>query len=103
MTVRIPVEYDQAFDQLTQEQQLKVMEQLEDEASDSQWYSFANVQRQFISVAPFICQIKELTIFGFFTSEVGATQVLRHNPMPMRFDGDYPLAKGDSTWSETSL
>ena len=103
MATRIPEEYGQPFDQLPEKQQLAIMEQLEDDASDSEWYSFANVQRQFISDAPFICQIKELTIFGFFTSEVGSTQVLRHNPMPMRFDGDYPLSADDSTWSEPGL
>jgi gluconate 2-dehydrogenase gamma chain len=71
---------------------------LEDAASDSPWYTFANVQREFISDAPFICQIKELTIWGFFTSEVGGKQVLRYNPMPMYFDGDIPLGTEESSW-----
>ncbi len=88
-----------AFDQLEPEQQLALLEQLEAEASDSSWYEFANVQRDFISDAPFICQLKELTIWGFFTSEVGATQVLRYEAMPMRFDGDIPLAPDDSGWA----
>ena len=75
------------------------MEALEDAASDSPWYAYANVQRDFISDAPFICQIKELTIWGFFTSEVGGTQVLRYEAMPMRFDGDIPLGADESSWS----
>lgn len=95
---RIPAELGASFDELTSNQQLAVMEQLEEVASDSPWYEFANVQREFISDAPFICQIKELTIWGFFTSEVGGTQVLRYEPMPMRFDGDYPLSPEDSSW-----
>lgn len=103
LQTRIPAEFGKPFDELPPGEQLAVMEQLEDNASDSEWYGFANVQRQFIPDAPFICQVKELTIYGFFTSEVGATQVLRHNPMPMRFDGDYPLGPDDSTWAESGL
>lgn len=103
MQTRIPAEYGKAFDELPQEQQLEIMEALEDAASDSSWYEFANVQRDFISDAPFICQVKELTIWGFFTSELGGSQVLRHNPMPMRFDGHYPLGPDDSSWTGGAL
>lgn len=95
---RIPVEYGASFDQLDSAQQLEVMEALEDEASDSSWYDFANVQRDFISDAPFICQVKELSIWGFFTSEIGGTQVLRYSAMPMYFDGDVPLSPDASSW-----
>tara|TARA_B110000503_G_scaffold32105_2_gene52168 strand:+ start:64379 stop:64996 length:618 start_codon:yes stop_codon:yes gene_type:complete len=96
---RIPQEYGVSFEQLSAAQQLEIMETLEDDASDSQWYEFANVFREFISDAPFICQLKELTIWGFFTSQEGASQVLRYDPMPMYFDGDAPLASDESSWS----
>jgi glucoside 3-dehydrogenase (cytochrome c) hitch-hiker subunit len=96
---RIPQEYGASFDQLSAAQQLEILEALEDEASDSQWYDFGNTLREFISDAPFICQIKELTIWGFFTSEEGGSQVLRYDPMPMYFNGDIPLGKNDSSWS----
>lgn len=96
---RIPQIYGKPFDQLSDDKQLEVMEILEDAAGDSPWYEFANVQRQFISDAPFICQVKELTIWGFFTSEMGSKQVLRHNPMPMNFDGHLPLDPDESSWA----
>jgi hypothetical protein len=96
---RIPMEYGSAFDQLDSAQQLEIMEALEDAASDSPWYEFGNVMREFISDAPFICQFKELTVWGFFTSEKGGSQVLRYDPMPMFFNGDIPLASDDSSWS----
>lgn len=102
METRIPAEYGSAFDQLDSAQQLEIMEALEDAASDSPWYEFGNVMREFISDAPFICQFKELTIWGFFTSEKGGSQVLRYNPMPMYFNGDIPLASDESSWT-TSL
>ena len=62
-----------------------------------------NTRRDFISDAPFICQLKELTVWGFFTSEVGAKQVLRYNPMPMKFDGHFPRSPGDTTWAPNVL
>jgi gluconate 2-dehydrogenase gamma chain len=96
---RIPVEYGKPFNQLSAQEQLHIMEVLEDAASDSPWYDFGNVQREYISDAPFICQLKELTIWGFFTSQEGGSQVLRYDPMPMYFDGDIPLAPGDSSWT----
>lgn len=95
---RISLEYSAPFDQLSAQQQLDIMEALEEAAGDSQWYDFGNVQRDFISDAAFICQLKELTIWGFFTSEVGGKQVLRYNPMPMQFDGNIPLSPDDSSW-----
>jgi gluconate 2-dehydrogenase gamma chain len=96
---RIPLESGKPFKQLSSEEQLRIMETLEDAASDSPWYEFGNVQREYISDAPFICQVKELTIWGFFTSEEGGSQVLRYDPMPMYFDGNIPLAPEDSSWS----
>ena len=43
--------------------------------------------------------IKELTLLGFFTSEVGATQALRYVAVPGRYDGDVPYKKGDKAWA----
>lgn len=96
---RIPTEYGKPFDQLDATQQLAIMEALEDAASDSPWFEFGNTMREFISDAPFICQLKELTVWGFFTSEEGGSQVLRYDPMPMFFNGDIPLASDDSSWT----
>ena len=99
MELRIPAEYGKPFAQLTAKEQLNILEDLEGAASDSTWYELGNVQRDFVEDAPFICQMKELTIWGFFTSEEGGSQVLRYDPMPMYFDGDIPLAPDDSTWA----
>lgn len=48
---------------------------------------------------PFFTKLKELTVVGFFTSEIGSKQVLEYNPMPMRYDGDYDLAQSGREWS----
>lgn len=43
--------------------------------------------------------IKELTLLGFFTSEIGATQALRYLPIPGRYFGNVPYKKGDRAWA----
>jgi hypothetical protein len=43
--------------------------------------------------------MKELTMVGYFTSEVGATQALRYVALPGRYDGCMPYKKGDRAWS----
>ncbi len=45
--------------------------------------------------------MKELTLLGFFTSEVGATQALRYLPVPGKYDGNVPYKKGDRAWATT--
>ncbi len=43
--------------------------------------------------------MKELTMLGYFTSEVGATKALRYLPVPGKYDGNYPYKKGDKAWA----
>jgi hypothetical protein len=45
--------------------------------------------------------MKELTLLGFFSSEVGATQALRYLPVPGKYDGNVPYKKGDRAWATT--
>jgi len=47
----------------------------------------------------YFTMIKQLTLFGFFTSEVGGTKVLRHAPIPGRFDGNLAYKVGDRGWA----
>ncbi|MEY4904398.1 MAG: hypothetical protein RLZZ292_2213 [Bacteroidota bacterium] len=47
----------------------------------------------------FFPRIKSLTVTGFFTSEIGATKVLRYEPVPGRYDGSAPYKKGDKAWA----
>lgn len=49
----------------------------------------------------YFTMLKQLTVFGFFTSEIGGTQVLRHAPIPGRYDGELPYKKGDRAWATT--
>ncbi|HEU4472133.1 MAG TPA: gluconate 2-dehydrogenase subunit 3 family protein [Flavisolibacter sp.] len=47
----------------------------------------------------YFSMMKQLTLLGYFTSEVGAKQALRHNPVPGRFEGCIPYKKGDRAWA----
>jgi hypothetical protein len=43
--------------------------------------------------------IKQLTLFGYFTSETGMKQTLRYLPVPGKYDGAFPYKKGDKAWA----
>lgn len=42
---------------------------------------------------------KQITITGFFNSELGCTQALRYVKIPGRYDGDVPYKKGDKAFA----
>jgi len=43
--------------------------------------------------------MKQLTLLGYFTSEIGATKALRYIAVPGHYDGDVPYKKGDKAWA----
>lgn len=47
----------------------------------------------------YFTMIKQLVLFGFFTSEVGGTRVLRYEAVPGRYDGDVAYEPGTPAWS----
>jgi hypothetical protein len=54
---------------------------------------------------PFILTMKVLALLGFFTSEIGATQILQYLPVPGRLQACIPLSEAGNgkTWAlETS-
>ncbi len=42
--------------------------------------------------------VKQLTVWGFVSSEPGATQVFRHVDVPGRYDACIPLEEGGKAW-----
>lgn len=51
----------------------------------------------------FFKMMKQLTILGYFTSEIGATQVLEYVEVPGRLDGNVPYKPGDRVlWTPPS-
>ena len=43
--------------------------------------------------------MKQLTLLGYFTSEIGATQALRYVAVPGKYEGCVPYKKGDRAWA----
>jgi hypothetical protein len=43
--------------------------------------------------------MKELALLGYFTSEIGCTQVMRYVESPGRFDPCIPYAPGEPAWA----
>lgn len=60
---------------------------------------FSRMSKVIDEQAPFFTKLKELTVIGFLASEVGAKQFLAHNPIPMRFDGDWGYPESGRQWS----
>ena len=48
---------------------------------------------------PFFRMMKELTLIGYYTSEVGATQELKTNIIPGRYDGCVPFDEIGRAWA----
>ena len=47
----------------------------------------------------YFTMLKELTLWGFFSSEIGATKALRYVAVPGRYEGSVPYKKGDKAWA----
>jgi hypothetical protein len=43
--------------------------------------------------------MKQLTLFGFFTSELGATKVARYRPVPGKYKGVVDYKPGEAFWA----
>lgn len=48
---------------------------------------------------PFFATLKEWTLVGYYTSEVGATEELQWLAAPGRYDGDVPLEEVGRAWA----
>ena len=59
----------------------------------------AMVKQSTVDNKAFFLAMKGLTVTGYFTSEVGATQALEYLPIPGRFDGCMPIKAGQKTWA----
>lgn len=57
------------------------------------------VEKTMKSDSGFFRQMKSLTVTGYFTSEIGATQALAYMPIPGDFRGDVPMEPGQKAWA----
>lgn len=52
------------------------------------------------AAAHYFRMIKELTLLGYFTSEIGCTQAMRYMETPGRYDPCVPYEKGETAWAD---
>ena len=74
-------DYDDAFVDLEPAQQDELLNKYQAQSQENR-----NAEEQ-----PFFAMVKELTVLGFFTSEVGATQFLQYVSVPGRYEGCSPV------------
>jgi hypothetical protein len=94
------------FLELAQAQRVAFLQQVHDAAAAAEKTQAENDVPADERQRPFVLMMKELTLLGFFTSQVGATQVLQYVAVPGGFQACIPIAKagnGKQWATETSL
>ncbi|MGH2564183.1 MAG: gluconate 2-dehydrogenase subunit 3 family protein, partial [Ginsengibacter sp.] len=81
------------FDSLTDEQKGKIALQKDKDNIDPREAKMREYPNFYFTM------MKELTLLGYFTSEIGCTQARRYVETPGKFDGCVPYAKGDKAWA----
>lgn len=59
-----------------------------------------NKKKEKDSPVHYFTMIKQLTLWGFFTSKTGMTETLKYVPVPGKYQGDVPYLQGDKYWAE---
>lgn len=85
--------YDKDFIALEAAQKHDLLVALDKEAKEYQGKRKDKEPNHYFSL------MKQLTMWGYFTSEVGATKALRYEPVPGKYIGDFPYKKGDKAWA----
>jgi len=80
-----------SFIHLDLDQQVGILRQMEEEAE--QWKKDGE-----LGATPFFLNMKWITVTGYYTSEVGATQELRLNPMGV-YKADIPYSDIGRAWA----
>lgn len=78
--------HEQAFADLSTEDQVQLLQSYEEEAN------------ALTDEAHFFPLLRELVTVGFFTSETGATEVLRYNPVPGAYQPCIPVEDVGAAW-----
>lgn len=85
--------FGREFQELTADERTELLIAVDNEAKAHQKERTGNGPNHYFHL------IKQLTLLGYFTSELGATKALRYVQIPGRYDGDYPYKKGDKAWA----
>lgn len=90
---RVFTKYKKEFMEITPEQRLEILTELDEEQKQHQQSKEPHERSHYFRM------MKELTLLGYFTSEIGCTQARRYVETPGRYDGCVPYKKGDRAWA----
>ena len=85
--------YGAHFQIVTAAQRLELLEQL-----DAEQHLYME-SRDDDAPAHYFRMMKELTLLGYFTSEIGYTQAMRYVETPGRYDPCVPYTPGEKSWA----
>ncbi len=85
--------FGKKFQELSAEDKTSLLSDIDKEAKDYK----ANKKEE--DPEHYFSMIKQLTMLGFFSSELGATKALRYVKIPGRYDGNLAYKKGDKAWA----
>jgi Gluconate 2-dehydrogenase subunit 3 len=74
-------------------QRLALLERLDKESHENMW------DRPEGEPPHYFRMLKELTLLGYFTSEIGYTQAMRYAETPGRYDPCVPYEEGEPAWA----
>lgn len=81
------------FLKLSADQRTELLSAIDKEATD-----YAKKKKK-EEPAHYFTQMKQLTLLGYFSSEVGATKALRYVAVPGKYEGCIDYKKGDRAWA----
>jgi hypothetical protein len=81
-----------AFAGITPEQKTDLLNDLDKEQTDY------TAKKKKDDPPHYFRMMKELSVVGYFSSEIGATQAVRYIEVPGAYHGDVPYKQGDRAW-----
>lgn len=85
--------YNKYFSDISTAEKQSFLEGLDKEAKDYEKTKKKGDQSHYFTM------LKQLTVWGYFTSEAGATKALRYVAVPGRYEGVIEYKKGDKAWA----
>ena len=86
-------DYSKNFMEVAPADRLKLLTTLDKEQKDYTKNKKKEDQAHYFNL------MKQLTLLGYFTSEIGCTQTRRYVPVPGKFEGCIPYKKGDKAFA----
>ncbi|HEX6892689.1 MAG TPA: gluconate 2-dehydrogenase subunit 3 family protein [Chryseolinea sp.] len=88
------LKYGKTFHALDEKEKYQLISSLDTEAKEHK----QKIKKE--DDVHYFTMIKQLTLWGYFTSQIGSENALRYLPVPGKFVGCVDYTKGDRAWSE---